>query len=632
MRQGLTGSMNENGTPTKISKLAALAKARAGNRQPTSGSLASIGLLGRISSESPKKDSTSLKPSLSGLTRLGKPKLPAEETSGATPVKSAPKKEKPRKCVKCFPDLDLDVSLVKATMSPSLEGLIFGLSTKTVYQAPHVANTVLLDTAAKEAFEKPSPDDVVLSAQQKGFTDKLANLKVADTKPPESPKRFTPKLDIDQEVAKANAKHSVNFVVIGHVDAGKSTLMGRMLYDVGAVDKHIIDKYTKESGSIGKGSFALAWVMDQTEEERKRGVTIDICMSTFETPSTKFTIVDAPGHRDFVPNMIAGSSQADFAVLVVDSATDAFESGFNLDGQTKEHAILVRSLGVDRIIVAVNKLDTVGWSQDRFDEIRVQLIEFLTRVGFSLERMSFIPTSGLNGDNVVNRKELAWYSGPTLLGQLEMSQSRSSQKDHKKSFRMIVTDVYNAPHTSDLTVHGRIDGGSIQVEEMVKVSPSGVASQIRSIVCNSEPRPWAIAGDNVVLNLSNVELDQISVGDVLANSDSVLHAVNRFTCRIVTFEMKRPILQGTKMILHRGRTNEPCKIIKMVATVDKATGHVVKKKPRHLASGQTAIVQIELDEGTRIPVETFVNSKELGRFVLRKEGSTVAAGVVDELN
>lgn len=548
----------------------------------------------------------------------------------------------PKKRVPVFPSVDYGAPVTTNTGAGSVSELLGRAGHQFRMLSAKVANSVFMPAAeanaSRDAFSKPSPDDVVLAAQEGGFAKKsggtgdlaadVGKLKIADT--PKSNR----KVDIQQEMSKSkDKKRHVGFVVIGHVDAGKSTLMGRMLYDAGAVDKHLVEKYKRESSTVGKGSFAFAWVMDQTAEERNRGVTIDIAASDFETSTTKFTIIDAPGHRDFVPNMIAGSSQAECAVLVVDAATDAFEAGFDLDGQTKEHAILARSLGVEHIVVAVNKLDTVAWSQDRFDEIRVQLNEFLSKtVGFDKSRISFVPTSGLGGDNVVHASNNApWYKGPTLLGTLETAQVRSKEDLSAQDLRMIVADAYSAAHTSDVSIVGRIDTGGVQVGETVSVFPSGAHFTVKVITAGTETRQWEVATSNVTLTVSGLALDDIAPGDVVTNVESPVPLVHRFRSRLVVFDVKRPLLQGSKVILHRGRTNEPCTVSKIEATIDKATGEVLKKKPRHLGSGKTAIVEITLAGDTTIPAEAFKKTKTLGRFVLRNEGSTLAAGVVDEI-
>jgi elongation factor 1 alpha-like protein len=637
---------NSNGGGTPISKLAALASKKSTLKSPlpqtsspASTSLASLSILDKISNAS----STSPIQSLSRPKPFSFASKGAKITKSSDPQSSLPVTPQKRR-VKAFPTVNYQISFGitdKLQAHPSQVGSLFRAS---ICSKSQVTNTLYLPDNKRDnikaAFSKPSPDDIVLQAQEQGFNKiekGVRNVKLDSPSP--SPIKNVRKLNIEKEVVSsaANRKNKVNFVVIGHVDAGKSTLMGRLLYDCGAIDKHTVEKYKKESSRIGKSSFALAWVFDQTKEERDRGVTIDIAISSFETNTSIFTIVDAPGHRDFVPNMIAGSAQADLAVLVVDAATDAFESGFDLHGQTKEHAVLVRSLGVDRIIVAVNKLDTVSWSEKRFEEIKVQLTEFLLKIGFPEIQVTFIPISGLLGENVVKRTEVAqlsWYKGATLLEQLEASSTSSiSARDteYKKDFRLIVADVYSGSHTSDIIVQGRIGSGSVQVGETLRAVPSMKTALVKTLTFNNANKEWAISGDNITLNLTNVTLEDIKVGDVLANLESVIPVSGTITSRVVIFDITRPILKGTKAILHRGRANEPAKITKIIATVDKTNGQILKNRPRHLISGQTAIVEIQLEENRKIPMETFKNNKELGRFILRKEGSTIAAGIIDEI-
>ena len=283
----------------------------------------------------------------------------------------------------------------------------------------------------------------------------------------EVPRTKSKNLDVLSEYNKVKKKAAANFVVIGHVDAGKSTLMGRLLYDLKAIDQRTIDKYKKEAESIGKGSFAFAWVLDQGSEERARGVTIDIAMNKFETEQTSFTILDAPGHRDFVPNMIAGASQADFAVLVIDASPGNFESG--LKGQTKEHALLVRSMGVQKIIVAINKMDAANWSEERFQEIQQQMTGFLGTAGFQAKNTSFIPCSGLQGDNILKRStESPWYTGHTLIEELDTSEPAIHAMD--KALRMTIGDVFRGSIQNPVSISGRIEAGSLQIGDQVLVS------------------------------------------------------------------------------------------------------------------------------------------------------------------
>jgi elongation factor 1 alpha-like protein len=238
--------------------------------------------------------------------------------------------------------------------------------------------------------------------------------------------------------------------------------MGRLLYDLKVVDQRSIDKLQKEADTIGKSSFALAWIMDETSEERSRGITVDIATNYFETDRTRFTILDAPGHKDFIPNMISGSSQADFPVLVIDASTNSFEAG--LKGQTKEHILIARSMGMQHIIVAVNKMDTISWSKPRFDEISKRMTAFLTEASYRDNRIMFIPLAGLTGENVIKKVEhpaADWYTGETLLEALERIELPS--RNLQKPLRLSVADVFRGDMRSPLSIAGRIESGTLQV-------------------------------------------------------------------------------------------------------------------------------------------------------------------------
>jgi elongation factor 1 alpha-like protein len=392
--------------------------------------------------------------------------------------------------------------------------------------------------------------------------------------------------------------------------------MGRLLADQGAIDQRTLDRYRREAEKIGKGSFALAWVLDQGSEERARGVTIDIATNQFETDKTAFTIVDAPGHRDFVPNMIAGASQADFAVLVIDSSVGSFESG--LKGQTKEHALLVRSMGVQKIVVAVNKMDTVQWDRERFEEIEQQISAFLTTAGFQDSNISFVPCSGVLGDNIsrrTNDPHASWYTGRTLIEELETSEPYTHALE--KPLRMTIGDVFRGGVQSPLSISGRIDAGSLQMGDHILIMPSGETATVRSLEVDSQPSDWAVAGQNVVLNIANIDPIHLRSGDVVCRPSSPIPTITSFTAKVLAFEHLMPM----QVDVHRGRLHVPGRISKLVASLDKASGAAIKKRPKIVGPGVVVRVVVEMDQAVPLEAPT--------RIVLRAGGSTVAAGLLE---
>ncbi|CAG8639712.1 3416_t:CDS:10 [Funneliformis caledonium] len=366
------------------------------------------------------------------------------------------------------------------------------------------------------------------------------------------------------------------------------------------VNEKTMRKYERDSSKIGKSSFAYAWVLDETGEERSRGITMDIAITKFETEHRRFTLLDAPGHRDFIPNMISGAAQADVAILVVDATTGEFEAGFDANGQTKEHALLVRSLGVQQLIVAINKLDVVNWSQDRYKEIMAKLNPFLTQAGFKKDKVIYVPCSGLTGENLLKRSEnvLEWYSGPTLVEQID--QFEPPIRLLEKPFRLSVSDFFKGGIGSmgGVTVAGRIEAGNIQIGEGVTVIPGGEHGVVKGLEVNNSSSKWAVAGDSVLMTLAELDIIQ---------------------------------LKGFPVILHRQSLNEPAIITKLISILDKSTGAILKKNPRCLVKSSNAIVEIELSNRP-IPLETFKENKELGRIMLRKGGETVAAGIVTNVS
>ncbi|KAG9493473.1 HBS1-like protein isoform X1 [Eleutherodactylus coqui] len=439
------------------------------------------------------------------------------------------------------------------------------------------------------------------------------------------------KINVKEELEKRQGgKQLLNLVVIGHVDAGKSTLMGHLLYLLGHVNKRTMHKYEQESKKAGKASFAYAWVLDETGEERQRGVTMDVGMTKFETKTKVITLMDAPGHKDFIPNMITGAAQADVAVLVVDASRGEFEAGFEAGGQTREHALLVRSLGVTQLAVVVNKMDQVNWQEERFREITNKLGHFLKQAGFKDSDVCYIPTSGLSGENLVKTSEISeltsWYKGPCLTDQIDSL--KAPQRSVDKPFRLCASDVFK-DQGSGFCVTGKIEAGYVQTGERLLVMPPNETCTVKGITLHDEPVDWAAAGDHVSLALTGVDIIKINVGYVFCNPTEPIRACTRFRARVLIFNFDVPITQGFPIIIHYQTVSEPATIRRLISILHKSTGEVVKKKPKCLTKGMNAI--IELQTQRPVALELYKDFKELGRFMLRYSGSSIAAGVVTEI-
>ncbi|PRQ74515.1 P-loop containing nucleoside triphosphate hydrolase protein [Rhodotorula toruloides] len=381
----------------------------------------------------------------------------------------------------------------------------------------------------------------------------------------------------------ATEKPVLSLVVIGHVDAGKSTLMGRVLHELGETTDREVASNQRQSEKIGKGSFAYAWTFDAMDEERERGVTIDVAIDTFSTQRKRFTLIDAPGHRDFVPNMISGAAQADVAILVVDGASGAFEKGFEGGGQTREHALLVRSLGVQQIIVAVNKLDAVRWSEVRYKNIFDQLFPFLTDIGFMPHKITFVPVSASTGENLTKQtNELlrAWYDGPTLVEELDSLPVPTRALD--VALRIPVSNVFKGQSAtaSGLAVTGRVESGIVQVGEKLAALPGDESGIVRALEVNGELVPYATAGANATIFLSGIEANQLSVGSVLCPRSQPVPVVSTFTAQVLVFEPKHPITAGYAVELFHHSRDIPASIVALEAMLDKTTGKVTKTSPR----------------------------------------------------
>jgi elongation factor 1 alpha-like protein len=409
--------------------------------------------------------------------------------------------------------------------------------------------------------------------------------------------------------------------------------MGHLLLQMGFVDKKTMNRYEKDSQLKGKGSFMYAWVLDEQEEERDRGVTIDVAVSSFETKTKKVTLLDSPGHRDFVPNMITGAAQADAAVLVLNSDEGAFETGFKSDGQTKEHILLAKSLGVDYLIVAVNKLDLVEWSEKRYQEIVSKTTEFLVKSGYK-NKMCFVPISGFTGENLTvppkNPLFKSWYNSPTLVDRID--EIKPPKREYEQSFRFIVSDVYkDAISGIGVAVGGRIEGGFVAKGDKLLLMPLNQIVTVKMIKFQDNAVEYAYSGHNVDIGIIGVDISKISLGSVLCDPQNPVSICSKFQAQILTFsELPVPILRGTQAMFHIHCLSMPATISKLLHTIDKRTGSIAQKNPKCIGAQSTALVVIELDRP--ICLELYSLYKQLGRFTLRDSGKTIGGGIITSLN
>ncbi|XP_075729569.1 translation elongation factor EF-1alpha (GTPase) HBS1 isoform X3 [Rhipicephalus microplus] len=453
----------------------------------------------------------------------------------------------------------------------------------------------------------------------------------ADSATPKTPRSKPPK-DVAAEYAKerGSTKSLLNLVVIGHVDAGKSTLMGHLLYRLGCVQKKQMHKYEQESKKLGKASFMYAWVLDETSEERNRGITMDVAQAKFETPNRSIVLLDAPGHRDFIPNMITGAAQADVAILVVDATRGEFETGFETGGQTREHTLLVRSLGVSQLAVAINKLDNVSWDEGRYNEITAKLRSFLRQAGYRESDFTFVPCSGLTGENLTTKPESGspltkWYMGPCLVDVIDSF--KPPERPVSKPFRLCVSDVFKG-QGSGFCVSGRIDAGCVANGDKVLVMPAAEQGTVKGITIDELSTTQAFAGDQVALTLAGVDMIKVTTGCFVCDPAVPIRVSTRFQARLVVFNIEVPLTRGFPVVLHYQSTTEQASIHRIISQLNKVTGEVVRNKPRCLVKNTSGLVEIKVSRP--ICVELYKEFKELGRITLRSGGSTVAAGVITE--
>jgi len=420
-------------------------------------------------------------------------------------------------------------------------------------------------------------------------------------------------------------KIHVSLVVIGHVDAGKSTTTGHLIYKCGGIDKRTIEKYEKEAAEMGKSSFKYAWVLDNLKAERERGITIDIALWKFETPKYSFTVIDAPGHRDFIKNMITGTSQADVAVLVIDSAPGGFEGGWATEGQTKEHALLAFTLGVKQMIVALNKMDSCQYSESRYNDIKEEVSGYLKKVGYKPAKIPFVPISGWVGDNMIDRSaNMAWYKGPILLEALDNVSPPERPTD--KPLRLPLQDVYKIGGIGTVPV-GRVETGVLKPNMVVCFGPIGLTTEVKSVEMHHESLAEAVPGDNVGFNCKNVSVKDLKRGYVASNAnDDPAKGTESFTAQVIIMSHPGQIQNGYTPVLDCHTSHIATKFKNIDEKMDRRTGKALEVNPKFVKNGDACMVTMEPTKP--MVVETFSEYPPLGRFAVRDMRQTVAVGVI----
>jgi elongation factor 1-alpha len=428
-------------------------------------------------------------------------------------------------------------------------------------------------------------------------------------------------------------KTHISLVVIGHVDAGKSTTTGHLLYQCGNVDQKTMDKYTQESAELNRESYKYAWILDNLKSERERGITIDISLSNFTTPMNyRYTIIDAPGHRDFIKNMITGTSQADVALLIIDASHGSFESGISKHGQSREHSLLAFTLGVKQIIVAVNKMDdaSVKYSQERFMEIQDEVSTYLNRVGYKSSKIPFIPISGFLGENLTDQSKstnMPWYNGPTLLNALDNCTPPKRHVD--KPLRIPLQDVYRIGGIGTVPI-GRVETGTIKPGIKAAFAPTSVIAEVKSLEMHHKCVEEAGPGDNVGFNVKSVAVKDIRRGNVACDStDNPATGIESFEAHIIIMNHPGKIQEGYCPVVDCHTAHVACTFINLIQKVDRLTGEVIEENPDYVTTGDACVAELRPEKP--FCAETFADFPPLGRFAIRDMRQTVAVGVIKSI-
>jgi len=416
------------------------------------------------------------------------------------------------------------------------------------------------------------------------------------------------------------SKPHINIITAGHVDSGKSTLIGRLLYDSGSIREDELRKLKELAKEVKKETFEFAFVMDKLKEERERGLTIDIMHRPFETQKYYFTVIDCPGHRDFVKNMITGASQADAVIFVVSA-----KPGEGVQEQTKEHAFLMKVLGINQVVVAINKMDTTNYDENRYNEVVADVKKLLQSIGYKVEEIPFVAVSAYMGDNVVKKSDkMPWYKGPILIDALDAT-IKEPEKPIDKPLRIPIQDVFTITGVGTVPV-GRVESGILKVGDKVVFEPGGVTGEVKSIEMHHQQIPEAKPGDNVGFNVRGINKTDVRRGDVVGHPDNPPTVVKEFIGQIIVLQHPTVMTAGYTPVFHCHTASVACKIEEIIAKVDPKTGAVLQEKPDYIKTGDAARIRV-------IPTKPLVVEKQadfppLARFAIRDMGMTVAAGIV----
>ncbi len=560
----------------------------------------------------------------------------ANEPSSTTPAPAAPSQKPPLPSEGVPPSKVAVLSISGDTPPPKAKVLSIGSTTPATTPAAAKQDTPSAadgsKVAAAKAIEKTEKINPSSGKTSPSPSSGKASPTPAEAKPAARETDVVAKeqaADVDEEVLEEiYGKEHVNLIFIGHVDAGKSTLGGSILYATGMVDERTMDKYKREAKEAGRETWYLSWALDLTKEERSKGKTVEVGRGFFETEKRRYTILDAPGHKTFVPNMIGGASQADVGILVISARKGEYETGFEKGGQTREHAVLAKTQGVNKLVVVVNKMDdpTVEWSKERYDECISKLTQFLKSVGYAKGDLTFMPISAQTAVGIKDRvpKDLApWFDGPSLLEYLDSM--KTLERKVNAPFMMPINGKYRDMGT---IIEGKIESGVIKKGQSYIMMPNREETTVAALYGETEEEiPAATCGDQIRIRIRGVEEEDILPGFVLCSPKRPVHCVSAFEAQIVLLDLKSILSAGFNCVLHVHSAIEEVTFATLLHKLEKGTGRKSKKAPAFAAKGQSIIARLEVIGGAgAVCVERFEDYPQLGRFTLRDQVSPASVG------